>query len=167
VLKQAVSAVSLATFSHQVGAEKFLIKARKEYGKTLVLLLEAISGGQLTSDSTLAGVLCLNMYEVRVCTQIFAVWYLLIQMFSGDEPARSIWETHSDALSMILQARGTLSQFTLPVCGGICRGAHRVIVRVFLIYILKMMISNLRASCSRINSSEKRPAPKVRCERKV
>jgi hypothetical protein len=86
---------------------------------------------------------------------------------SGDEPARSIWETHSDALSMILQARGTSSQCTSPVCGRICRGAHRVIVRVFLIYILKMMISNLGASCSRIYSSEKLPARKVRCEKKV
>ncbi len=64
VLRQVTSAVSLATLSDQVGAEKFHGKARKEYGKALVMLREAISGGQLMSDSTVGGVLCLNMYDV-------------------------------------------------------------------------------------------------------
>jgi hypothetical protein len=50
-------------------------------------------------------------------------------MFSGDKsPQKSIWETHGDALGMLLRARGTSSQFASKETGGISRGAHRIIV---------------------------------------
>lgn len=52
-----------------------------------------------------------------------------LKMFTGDKPQKfSVWESHGDALRMLLRARGTVSQFTDPACGGITRGAHRVIV---------------------------------------
>ena len=64
LLVQAVKAVSLANFSNQSRTDHFLIKSRKAYGESLGLLKMALSDGNLTSVSTLAGVLLLNMYDV-------------------------------------------------------------------------------------------------------
>ena len=65
ILTQAVSAVSLASFSNRVRSEEMLIRARKLYGKALLLVKRAISDPkQVVKDGTLAGVFFLNMYEV-------------------------------------------------------------------------------------------------------
>jgi len=66
LLVKAVRAVSLANFSNQSRTDHFLIKSRKAYGESLTLLKIALSDGNLTSVSTLAGVLLLNMYDVRL-----------------------------------------------------------------------------------------------------
>lgn len=65
LLVQAVKACALANFSNQSRSDHFLIKARSAYGKSLALLHKAQSEGQLTSISTLAAVLLMNMYDVR------------------------------------------------------------------------------------------------------
>jgi hypothetical protein len=74
LLVKAVRAVSLANFCNQSGSDHFLIKSRNAYSQSLALLKRDLSDGNLTIVSTLAGVLLLNMYDVKVpasnCSQL-------------------------------------------------------------------------------------------------
>ena len=51
-------------------------------------------------------------------------------MYSGEKPVKTVWETHADALAMILRTRGTASQFTDTRIHGITRASPRVVVRL-------------------------------------
>ena len=75
-LTHAVSAASLASFSHQARAGELLVAARKLYGRALVLVQKALRDpSQATSDATVAAIYSLGMYEVcqnvpylKICT---------------------------------------------------------------------------------------------------
>lgn len=58
-------------------------------------------------------------------------------MFSGDKsPQKSVWETHGDALGLLLRVRGTSEQFISKDSGGISRAAHRIIVRATKLFTM-------------------------------
>lgn len=106
VLNLALSAVSLSNYSYHVNSGDLQNQARRSYGRGLVALNRSLSQGLPTSDHVLAGVIILNMYEVCRELCIFLHYYSqsFLEMFSGDKsPQKSIWETHGDALGMVLQ----------------------------------------------------------------
>ncbi|KAH7333133.1 hypothetical protein BKA65DRAFT_40398 [Rhexocercosporidium sp. MPI-PUGE-AT-0058] len=112
LLDNAVMAVSLAHLSNQSGSYDAALQARKLYGVSISLLNKALSEGNLQNDTTLIAVLFLNYYQV----------------FSDEHPTSDVWSMHSDALSMLLRARGTSAQFLDPKFGGITRAAVYIAV---------------------------------------
>ncbi|KAK0111055.1 hypothetical protein ONS95_001435 [Cadophora gregata] len=112
LLDHAVLAVSLAHHSNQSGSYDAALQARKSYGLSISLLNKELSEGNLQSESTLIAVLFLNYYQV----------------FSDENPTSDVWSMHSDALSMLLRSRGTVSQFLDPRVGGITRAAVYIAV---------------------------------------
>ena len=65
LLAPAITAVSLASVSNQARSPDLLLKARQSYGTALPLVRKALLDvSEATSDNTLAGILCLSMYEV-------------------------------------------------------------------------------------------------------
>jgi hypothetical protein len=67
--KNAVSAISLASFSNQVRCVDLGVAAKKSYGKALLSVKKALQDpSRSTSHATLASILTLNMYDVSFLT---------------------------------------------------------------------------------------------------
>ncbi|CZR55850.1 uncharacterized protein PAC_05738 [Phialocephala subalpina] len=110
--KNAVSAISLASFSNQVRCVDLGVAAKKSYGKALLSVKKALQDpSRSTSHATLASILTLNMYDM-VCEDI---------------PPKVLWGSHADALGMILRMRGGIDQFKSPISGATAQVAHGVV----------------------------------------
>lgn len=112
VFRDAVSAISLASFSNQVRSANLGVAAKKSYGKALLSVQKALQDpSRSTSHATLASILTLNMYDM-VCEDI---------------PPKVLWGSHADALGMILRMRGGTDQFKSPISGATAQVAHGVV----------------------------------------
>ena len=89
--REAVSAVALTSFAHRSSLDYLIVQARQRYGKALQLAHGSLQSNQeVTTDTTLATVLCLGFYET----------------ISGDRPPwASEWSSHIDILEHLLHVR--------------------------------------------------------------
>ena len=62
---KAVTAVALTSLAHRTSLDCLSAQARQEYGTALALLSRSLRTQQaIKADSTLAAILCLDIYEV-------------------------------------------------------------------------------------------------------